>query len=241
MIDERPFARLAEHGTAGAAPDPAFAERLYAVLVPEINRRPRPARSLVLIAALLALLALGAAALASGLVHLPWPDAGPLDPASLDPCDILPGPGISSDRPLFTHPGHPALGGQACAYSWDGGANPHFQLHSAFTTETEALALVHEVMPSPREVLIDDDPVRAWLGTVAAMKFEYVAVIGHRDPYLFVGYLRAGDKPIGVPLPPTPITDGDRARAEDLVRAVVANLKALNARSEPESVLEVSE
>lgn len=241
MIDERPFARLTERGTAGAAPDPAFAERLYAMLVPEINRRPRPARSLVLIAALLALLALGAAAVAGGLVRLPWPEAGPLDPASLDPCEVLPGPGIAPNRPPLTHTGHPALGGQACGYRWDGGPNPHFQLRSAFTTEAEALALVDGVMPSPREVLIEDGTVRAWLGTVAAMEYQYVAVIGHRDPYLFVAYLRAGDKPTGVPLPPTRITDGDRTQAEDLVWGVVANLEALNARSEPEFVLEISQ
>lgn len=241
MIDERAFARLAEHGTGGAIPDPAFEERLYAVLVPEITRPARPARSLLLVAALVALLVVGATALASGLVRLPWPDAGPVNPASLDPCEVLPGSGIGPGGSPRTHDGHPRIGGQACAYAWDGGSNPHFQLRPEFTSETEALALVEEIMPSTREVLMADGAVRAWLGTVAAMEFEYVAVIGHRDPYLFIGYLRAGDNRIGVALPPTPITDRDRTQARDLVRDVVANLEALNARAEPGFVLEVSE
>jgi len=241
MIDERAFARLAEHGAGGASPDPAFEERLYAVLVPEITRPARPARSMLLVAALLALLVVGATALASGLVRLPWPDAAPLDPASLRPCEVLPGPGTGPGESPRTHSGDPHIGGQACGYAWDGGTNPHFQLRSEFTSETEALMLVEEIMSSSREVLIADGAIRAWLGTVAAMEFEYIAVIGHRDPYLFIGYLRAGDQRIGVPVPPTPVTDRDRAQARDLVRKVVANLEALNAGAEPRFVLEISE
>jgi hypothetical protein len=58
---------------------------------------------------------------------------------------------------------------------------------------------------------------------------------------LFIGYLRAGDKRIGLPQPPTPITDRDREQAEVLVRSVVANLDALNAGEQLRSTLEVSD
>jgi hypothetical protein len=241
MNNDLILARLAEHGAGRATPDPAFEERLYAVLAPQLRRRPRPSTPLLLVAALLGILALGAVAVAGGLVRTPSPDALLLNPAMLEPCQVLPGPGIAADEGPRTHDGDPRIGGMACGYSWDGGNNPHFQLRTEYTSEPEARALAAQLMPSSREVLIDDGTVRAWLGTVEAMEFEYVAVIGHRDPYLFVGYLRAGDKRIGVPQPPSPITDDDRARAVALVHGVVANLEALNAGEPPTFALEVSE
>lgn len=241
MSDELIFTRLAEHDDGSAVPDLAFEERLYAVLVPELTRSLRPATSLLLVAALLGILALGTVAVVGGLVRTPSPDALLLNPAMLEPCEVLPGRGVAADGGPLTHDGDPRIGGMACGYGWDDGANPHFQLRTEYTSESESRVLVARLMPSSREVLIDDGTVRAWLGTVDAIEFEYVAVIGHWDPYLFVGYLRAGDKPDGVPLPPSPITDDDRARAIKLVRGVIGNLAALNAGKPPAFTLGVSE
>lgn len=238
MNDELIFARLAEHGARGASPAPAFEDRLYAVLERELTRRPRPTAPLLLIAALVGILALGAVAVAGGLVRIPSPDAQLLNPALLQPCAVLPGPGLEGEA-LRTHDGDPRLGGMACAYGYDGGDNPHFQLRTEFTTELEARVLASRLMPSSREVLIEDGTTRAWLGTVEAMGYQYVAVIGHRDPYLFVGYLRAGDSPPDAARrPPSPIGDRDRARAIALVHGVIGNLEALNAGKAPAFVLE---
>ncbi len=78
MTDELLFERLAAH--AGPADvDPGFEDRLYAVLQAEMGRSERSSRrTMLLVAALAAILAISAAvAVGSGVIDLPWLDESP--------------------------------------------------------------------------------------------------------------------------------------------------------------------
>lgn len=240
MTGDRFIARLAEHGSGHVDPDTAFEAHLYAVLQGELDRR-RPALSpLLLIAALVGILVLGTAiAVAGGLIREPLPDSlvpdARLDLATLDPCEVLPGPAAmpGSDGQInqpLRHDGNLILGaGMTCAYGWDDGTNPHFQIRDVETSAQEARALVDDLMVGETRLVVRDSQVTAWLGVAEWNGWEYVAVTAHRGPYLFTIWIRGGDRTeAGVSIPPTPINDRDRERAVELVQSVSANLDAMN-------------
>lgn len=114
MTDERLFELLAAH--AGPADvDPAFEDRLYALLLQQRRSSARTARSaLLLVAALLALLAISAAvALGSGVLRLPVESVRPTPSspeASAAPIRDLSLPGTRGDEPAGVYGWTGALG-----------------------------------------------------------------------------------------------------------------------------------
>lgn len=180
----------------------------------------------VLVTVLLVVAALGAVALGSRNLQ---PDIRlTLDPATLDPCEVLPGPGLPTTSEPNRHAGPRLVGGDACAYGWDDGGNLHLQLRDHHTTRAEAEAIAARLFSSvggqaPVSLQVDGNP--AWLGRAAWSTDSCVAMAVSAEPYFFVGWLTCRD---GLPAPGEVDWEGFGERLAAISALVLANLDALN-------------
>lgn len=208
--------------------------------VPALRRVSVRRQWVLLAAAIAAVLAMGALVAGSGLL-----DNEALDPARLDPCEVLPGPGISAainDGQPIRHAVNMAptdVEGSACAYGWDDGTNPHFQLRNQATTTGEGRALAEALFASggqPAQELAVEG-VQAWLGTsdwtsdqeAVEAADACVGMAVSSEPYFFVLWFTC--------FRPTDIPSIDmhdyRESGTEVVLGVLDNLAALNDGREP--------
>jgi hypothetical protein len=198
-------------------------------------RLPRPV--VVLLAALLLAGATAGAVLVGSQVFKPDPSLS-LDPANLDPCHVLPGPGLGLTTEPLLHDAPAIVGGNACAYGYDDGRNVHLQLRDERTDADAAAALAGELFGTasggdrPTSVLIGGH--QAWLGVATwppadgsnpAHRTECAAIAVHANPYFFVVWRTCQRN-----APPLEHTQWQvyRENLEVIAAAVVTNLEALN-------------
>jgi hypothetical protein len=224
---------------AEASPPPPY----LATLVDEVvdagvarTRRPLARSQVIVWVALLLLLtaALGVVVLGSRILPPDRPLS--LDPAALDPCEILPGPGFTTTARPKRHTAPAVVGGDACAYGWDDGGNLHLQLRDARTTRAEAERIAVSLFDlgddySPSNIVVDGHD--AWLGRATwppkssggEVLEPCAAMAVSAEPYFFVAWLTCRD---GLPLPTEVDWEGFRERLVFVSRRVLTNLEAVN-------------
>ena len=131
------------------------------------SHRARVSRPLIVIlaASLLLTLELGAIAIGSQILRLDR--SLDLDPRTLDPCLVLPGPWLPTTGEPNRHSGPQIVGGAACAYGWDDGRNVHLQLRAVSTGADEAAVLAARLFTADDgddAIPLVVDGYSAWLG-----------------------------------------------------------------------------
>jgi len=200
---------------------------------------PRYAVILVLVLLLIGAVA-GAIAIGARVV-LPDPSRLSLiDPATLDPCELLPGPGTWVGREPRRHrPGPAPVGGDSCAYGWDDGGNLHFQLRAQRTTEAQGRDIARDLLSSGGGRALGPLAVAghpAWLGQAVSNGQECAVLAVSADPYFFVVWLTCRDN---LPAAEDDAWDGFRERMVAVSGEALDNLDALNEGLPPPNRVEL--
>jgi hypothetical protein len=259
MTDHELHGRLRRWHVAEATGEPAPVSLWASVAdIPTLGeagrRTPQVAHALLVAALIVAAAVAGAIAIAS------QPDSElvdrSLDPASLNPCQLLPGPGpgVRELAEPILHEGAAVVGGQSCAYGWDDGSNLHLQVRNQSTTDADVPAIVGSIFSGggnegggPIRFTVDGHP--AWFGRAAWTRpptatgsprgtDDCVAAAVSSDPYFFVLWLtcRQTGRDTGQPSIGELSMDAwadYRMWAEEVAHGVLANLVALNAGDDP--------
>lgn len=198
--------------------------------------RARVSRPLIVILVALLLLTTVLGAIAVGSQVLRLDRSLELDPGALDPCRVLPGPGLPTTGAPNRHSAPQIVGGDACAYGWDDGTNTHLQLRNTRTGAEEAAGIAARLFDigdgeGPTALVVAGYP--AWLGRArwsSADERACAAMAVAAGDVFFVVWLTCRDE---LPLQTDVAWQEFRDELEAIGSRVVANLMAFDAGRPP--------